>query len=260
MTRPLVSVPRDDPSLLRGRDREVAELGSLLARARAGKSGALVLSGEAGIGKTALLDSVATQASPNVRVQRVVASESELELAYAGLQLLCTPMMSASGHLPAPQREALEAAFGLREAPVPNPFLVGLAVHGLLSEAAGGPTPGDRLTRHLLAWADDSGLTARELRLLLALADHEALSAGVAAGAAGRTPDAGYRAVEGLRRRDLVTEDRRRYRLTDDGAALAARRHPTPLLRPAAGRIVVGVETRPPRAALRWAATEAGVR
>ncbi len=133
---------------LRGRDRELAELDALISRVRTGRSGALVVSGEAGVGKTALLDRMATRAAANVRVERIVASESEMELAYAGLQQLCGRMMGSVGRLPDPQRQALEAAFGVREAPAPSAFLVGLAVLGLLTEVAG--------DRALLCMIDDA--------------------------------------------------------------------------------------------------------
>lgn len=129
-----MTVPEATP--LRGRHRELAELDELVRRARSGRSGALVVSGEAGIGKTALLDHAAARAAARVRIERMVASESEMQLAYAGLQQLCGRMMSAAGHLPGPQREALEAAFGLREVSAPSPFLVGLATLGLLTEVA----------------------------------------------------------------------------------------------------------------------------
>jgi DNA-binding CsgD family transcriptional regulator len=122
---------------LRGRGRELDELDALVGRARVGRSGALVVSGEAGIGKTALLDRMVAGAGTHARVERMVASESEMELAYAGLQQLCGHMMGAAQRLPGPQREALETAFGLREASAPSPFLVGLAVLGLLTEVAG---------------------------------------------------------------------------------------------------------------------------
>jgi DNA-binding CsgD family transcriptional regulator len=136
------------PAPLRGRDHELAELHALVRRARAGHSSALVVCGEAGVGKTALLDRAAERAGASVRVERMVASESEMELAYAGLQQLCGHMMGPANHLPAPQREALEAAFGLREGSAPSPFLVGLAVLGLLAEAAG--------DRALLCLVDDA--------------------------------------------------------------------------------------------------------
>ena len=76
-------------SRLRGRDRELASLTALLEQTRVGRSGALVVSGEAGVGKTALLNRVAERAPSHMRVERMVASESEMELAFAGLQLLC---------------------------------------------------------------------------------------------------------------------------------------------------------------------------
>lgn len=121
---------------LRGRARELEELDRLVGGARAGRSGALVVCGEAGIGKTALIDRVAARVATHVRVERIVAAESEMELAYAGLQQLCGQMLGSIGSLPDPQREALEAAFGLRDAPPPNAFLVGLAVLGLLTDVA----------------------------------------------------------------------------------------------------------------------------
>src|SRR5690606_4653186 len=83
------------------------------------------------------LDHTVRRAAVHFRVNRVVASESEMELAYAGLQMLRAPMMGSSGPLPDPQREALETAFGLRAAAAPSPLLIGLAVLGLLTEAAG---------------------------------------------------------------------------------------------------------------------------
>ncbi|MQY11985.1 hypothetical protein SRB5_21130 [Streptomyces sp. RB5] len=121
---------------LLGRERELAGLGALVERARAGQSGALVVVGEAGIGKTVLLDRAAADAGSRVRIERIVASESEMELAYAGLHQLCARMMDSVVRLPVPQREAIETALGLREGSAPSPFLVGLALLGLLTEAA----------------------------------------------------------------------------------------------------------------------------
>ncbi|WP_338904640.1 AAA family ATPase [Streptomyces nigra] len=125
-----------DIAPLRGRRGELAELEALVSRARAGRSGALVVSGEAGVGKTALLNHVTARAAAHVRIERIVASQSEMELAYAGLQQLCGHMMGSADRLPAPQQEAIEVAFGLRSAAAPSPFLVGLALLGLLTEAA----------------------------------------------------------------------------------------------------------------------------
>ena len=120
---------------LRGRQTERAELDRLLAEARAGQSRVLVLHGEAGVGKTALLDYLHEQAS-GFRVARAAGVESEMELAFAGLHQLCTPMLSNLAGLPGPQRDALSTVFGLSGGQAPDRLLVGLAVLGLLSEAA----------------------------------------------------------------------------------------------------------------------------
>ena len=94
--------------------------------------------GEPGVGKTVLLDYLAGRASGSgCRVVRAVGVQSEMELAFAGLHQLCAPMLDHAGSLPVPQRGALRTAFGLGAGPVPDRFLVGLAVLGLLSEAAG---------------------------------------------------------------------------------------------------------------------------
>ena len=90
------------------------------------------------MGKTVLLDYLAGRASGSgCRVVRAVGVQSEMELAFAGLHQLCAPMLDHAGSLPVPQRGALRTAFGLGAGPVPDRFLVGLAVLGLLSEAAG---------------------------------------------------------------------------------------------------------------------------
>ena len=92
--------------------------------------------GEPGVGKTVLLDYLAGRA-PGCRVARAAGVQSEMELAFAGLHQLCAPMLDHAESLPVPQREALRTAFGLSAGPVPDRFLVGLAVLGLLSETAG---------------------------------------------------------------------------------------------------------------------------
>ncbi|HEX3830612.1 MAG TPA: AAA family ATPase [Solirubrobacteraceae bacterium] len=121
--------------MLRGRDDERTVLDQLLDEARAGQSGALVLRGEAGVGKTALLEHAIESASGSI-VLRTVGVESEMELAYAALHHLCAPLLDRVDRVPAPQRDALETTFGLREGPAPDLFLVGLATLSLLSEAA----------------------------------------------------------------------------------------------------------------------------
>jgi DNA-binding CsgD family transcriptional regulator len=120
---------------LRGRRDECEALERVLDAARAGNSSVLVLHGEAGSGKTALLDVAAERAS-DFRVVRVVGVESEMELAFAGLHQLCAPMLDRVEHLPVPQRKALQVAFGLAEGAAPDRFLVGLAVLTLLAESA----------------------------------------------------------------------------------------------------------------------------
>lgn len=115
--------------------REVCQvLDDLVAGARAGRSAALVLRGEAGIGKTELLDYLAGRAA-GCRIVRAAGIQSEMELSYAGLHQLCSPLLSGLDQLPEPQRNALGAAFGLRAGTAPDPFLVGLAALTLLAHA-----------------------------------------------------------------------------------------------------------------------------
>lgn len=118
-----------------GRRAECAELDGLLWAVRAGESRALVLVGEAGVGKTALLDQLAAQAS-GCRVLRASGVASEMQLAFSGLHQVCAPLLDRAGRLPAPQRDALRTAFGLAAGPEPDRFLLNLAVFGLLADAA----------------------------------------------------------------------------------------------------------------------------
>ncbi len=120
---------------LRGRGSECERLDRLLERARAGASAVLVIRGEAGIGKTALLDHVAQRAS-GCRLARAAGVQSEMELAFAGLHHLCAPLSDRLTALPVPQREALRVALGLQSGEPPNRFLVAVASLGLLAEAA----------------------------------------------------------------------------------------------------------------------------
>ena len=114
---------------------ERAALSELLDAARAGRSGVLVMRGEPGVGKTALLE-YAIESAAGLRVARVAGVESEMELAFAALQQLCAPMLDKLEALPDPQRAALGVAFGLSTGAAPDRFLVGLAALGLLSEVA----------------------------------------------------------------------------------------------------------------------------
>jgi predicted ATPase len=121
--------------VLHGRRSERETLNQLLEGVRGGQSQVLVVSGDAGIGKTALLDSVIGSAS-GFRVMRAVGVESEMELAFAALQQLCAPMLDRLCRLPPPQQDALGTAFGLRAGKAPDRFLVGLAVLSLFSKVA----------------------------------------------------------------------------------------------------------------------------
>jgi DNA-binding CsgD family transcriptional regulator len=127
--------PPGERTRLRGRTRECAQLDGLLDSIRAGESRSLVIRGEAGIGKTALLEYL-IETAPDLTVLRAGGVESEMELAYSNLHLLCGPMLARLKQLPGPQREALETVFGLSVGPPPDRFLVGLGVLSLLSEAA----------------------------------------------------------------------------------------------------------------------------
>jgi len=111
-------------------------LDRLVEAVRAGESRALVMRGDPGVGKTVLLDYTARRAQ-ECRVARVVGMQTEMELAFAGLHQLCAPMLDRAEHLPEPQREALQTAFGLNTGSPPDLFMVGLAVLSLLSEVAG---------------------------------------------------------------------------------------------------------------------------
>jgi len=118
-----------------GRDAECDVLDRFLGAVRAGESRALVVRGEPGAGKTALLEYLAGRAS-GCRVAAAAGVQSEMELAFAGLHQLLAPMMDRLERLPVPQRDALRTAFGMSAGPAPDRFLVGLAVLGLLSEMA----------------------------------------------------------------------------------------------------------------------------
>jgi DNA-binding CsgD family transcriptional regulator len=120
---------------LLGRASERAALDELVASVRAGPSRALVLRGEAGVGKSALLDHLVRHA-PGCGIARAAGVQSEMELAFAGVQQLCAPFVDRLERLPGPQSEALDTAFGLRDGDAPDRFRVGLAVLGLLADAA----------------------------------------------------------------------------------------------------------------------------
>ena len=120
---------------LAGRHAECGALDQLVEDVRAGDSRALVVHGEPGVGKTALLEYLAGHA-PGCRVARAAGVQSEMELAFASLHQLCAPILDHLKSLPGPQRDALRTAFGIGSGSAPNGFLIGLAVLGLLSHAA----------------------------------------------------------------------------------------------------------------------------
>ena len=156
------------PGGLRGRTSECALLDDLVSAIRRGESRSVVLRGEAGIGKTALLEYLVTAAS-DLRVVRAVGVESEMELAFASLHQLCAPLLDRIEELPAPQRRALETVFGLSDGTAPDRFLVGLAVLSLFAAEAE--------QRPLLCVVDDAQWLDRASALTLAFVARRLLAA-----------------------------------------------------------------------------------
>jgi len=175
--------------LLPGREREGAFLNDLLNRVRGGHSAAIVVHGEAGVGKTALLNE-AVGSAPDLRVVRAAGVESEMELPFAGLQQLCISMLDRLEHLPPPQADALRTAFGLIEGPAPDRFLVGLAVLSLLSEAAG-PRP-------LVCVVDDCQWLDQASAQALAFAARRIQTEGVLLAFAAREPGQDLEGIPGF--------------------------------------------------------------
>ncbi len=120
---------------LLGRQSECALLDHIIADLHSGESGVLVMRGDAGVGKSALLRYAMDSAS-GVRVLRATGVESEMELAFAALHQLCAPLLHRLDGLPGPQRDALETVIGVKNGGPPDRFLVGLAVLGLLAEVS----------------------------------------------------------------------------------------------------------------------------
>jgi len=121
--------------VLLGRGPETTRLDELIRAAAAGRGGALVIEGDPGVGKTALLEDAAQRAS-QLSVLRVAGVESELTWPYAALHQLCARMIARRDRLPAPQSDALAVALGGLAGPAPDRFLVSLGVLGLLSDFA----------------------------------------------------------------------------------------------------------------------------
>jgi DNA-binding CsgD family transcriptional regulator len=164
---------------LHGRASECALLDGLLAAIRQGDSRSLVLRGEPGIGKTALLDYLGEPA-PDLTVLRAAGVESEMELAFASLHQLCGPLLDRLDALPEPQRQALEIVFGLSLGDPPDRFLVGLAVLSLFSEA------GEE--RPLLCLVDDAQWLDTASALTLAFVSRRLLAEPVGIVFAARQP------------------------------------------------------------------------
>jgi DNA-binding CsgD family transcriptional regulator len=131
----VATLSHDARPLLRGRRSECEALDHVVAGVLAGHSRAVVLRGEAGVGKTVLLEYLAERAS-QCRVVQAAGVEAEMELPFAGLHQLCASMLDRLGNLPDPQNEALATAFGLSSGESPDRFLVGLAALTLLSDIA----------------------------------------------------------------------------------------------------------------------------
>ena len=122
--------------MLVGRHAEREAIGRLLGAAREGRSGTLVVRGQAGIGKTALLEQARELAAEDFRVATCAGAESEMHLAFAVLHQLCLPFLAGIDTLPGSQRAALEVVFGVRSGPAPDLFFVALATLSLLTDAA----------------------------------------------------------------------------------------------------------------------------
>jgi DNA-binding CsgD family transcriptional regulator len=180
--------------MLVDRDIERSVLDSLVASARRGMGRALVLHGDPGIGKTALLE-YAIESASGFRIARAAGCESEMELAFAAVHQLCVPMLDRLERLPGPQRDALGVAFGLRAGEAPDRFLVGLALLSLLSEVAG--------EQPLLCVVDDAQWLDRASAQALAFAARRLLAEPVVLIFAAREPGEEFtglpeRLVQGL--------------------------------------------------------------
>src|SRR5215467_1215032 len=185
---------------LRGRAEECALLDRLVDEVRRGEGRSLVVRGEAGIGKTALLEHLVQSAS-DLTVLRAVGVESEMELAYAGLHQLCASLLDRLDSLPAPQRQALEIAYGLSAGGAPDRFLVGLAVLSLLSAA------GDE--RPLVCLVDDAQWLDRASALTLAFVARRLLAEPVGIVFAAREPGVELQHLSGMKVSGLTNGDAR---------------------------------------------------
>ena len=200
---PTSAGPRPAPPAgrLYGRQAECRALDGLVTDLRAGTSRVLVLRGEAGAGKSALLDHLARQAAgQGCQVTRMACPRSQAGLPFAGLRRLCAPMLGRAGQLPAPQRDALLAASGLAAGP-PHRFYVGLAVLSLLSGAAG--------ERPLACLIDDEQWLDRDSAQALGFAARRLAGAPVALVLAARDPGAELAGLPELKLEGLGDRDAR---------------------------------------------------
>jgi hypothetical protein len=156
--------------MLHGREAEIAEIERALAAARSGRSAVLTFVGDAGIGKTALLEYAAEHAE-GFQVLRCSGVESEAELPFAALHLMLRPLLDRIDALPGPQAAALRGAFGMVEASASDRFLVGLATLTLLADAAG--------ERPVLCLLDDAQWLDRETTEALLFASRRLYAEGV---------------------------------------------------------------------------------
>ncbi|ONI74055.1 LuxR family transcriptional regulator [Kribbella sp. ALI-6-A] len=170
---------KSESPVLRGRRQECAALDDVLRDLRAGQSRVLVLRGEAGAGKTALLDYLA-DAAPAGRTTRAAGVEPEAEIAYSALQQLCSPLLAHLDRLPQPQRDALSTAFGMSPGQPPEPLVLGMAVLGLLAEAAAGEP--------LICIVDDVQWMDRASEVILTFVARRLHAESVALVLAARTP------------------------------------------------------------------------
>jgi DNA-binding CsgD family transcriptional regulator len=185
---------------LLGRQRERAVLERLLGTARGGHGATIVLHGDPGVGKTALLE-LAAEVGEDFRVIRTAGVEGEMELDFAALQQLCSPILGFAEQLPGPQREALDVAFGVSVGDASSPFLVGLAVLGLLAEAAE--------EQPLLCLVDDAQWLDAASARALAFVARRLLAERVALAVATRDPPGGFARFPQLRVVPLGRRDAR---------------------------------------------------
>ena len=177
------------PRRLFGRVGELEILRQLLADVRDGKSAVLVVRGEPGIGKTALLGQVSAEAS-GFQMVRVVGVESEMELPYAGLHQLCAPMLSRLDRLPEPQHDALRTAFGISSGPPPDRFMLALAALNLMAAVS------ER--QPLLCVVDDAQWLDQASAQVLGFVARRLLAESVGLVFAARTPGPGLDPLAGL--------------------------------------------------------------